>query len=80
MGFFEVRADQRLGGPVFSTDLYLATSKQYRVSLNRLIIFQGAIEGPQKNKKLYGRGGPKIQPWGDMGKILVFGLILQKNS
>ena len=31
----------------------------YRVSLNRLIIFQGVIEGPQTNKKLYGRGGSK---------------------
>ena len=24
-------------------------------------------------------GGSKMQPWGDMGKILVFGLILQKK-
>ena len=52
----------------------------YRVSLNGLIIFQGVIEGPQTNKKLYGRGGSKMQSWGDMGKILVFGLILQKKS
>ena len=30
VGFFEIRADQRLGGPVFSTDFCLATSKLYR--------------------------------------------------
>jgi len=50
------------------------------VSLNGLIIFQGVIEGPKTNKKLYGRRGSKMQPWGDMGKILVFGLISQKKS
>ena len=48
--------------------------------LNGLIIFQGVIGGPQTNKKLCGKGwGSKIQPWGDMGKILVFGLIFQKK-
>ena len=59
---------------------YFQAAQIYRVFLNGFIIFQGVIEGPQTNKKLYGRGGSKMQPWGDMGKILVFGLSFQKKS
>ena len=45
----------------------------YRV-LSRIgvLLFKEVIGGPLTNKKLYGRVGSKMQPWGYMGKILDF--------
>ena len=52
----------------------------YRVSQGSLIRLIGVIGEVKVSKKLYGRrGGPKMQPWGDIRKILVCWLILQKK-
>ena len=43
----------------------------YRVSQGSLIRLIGVIGEVEASKKLYGRGGSKMQPWGDIRKILV---------
>ena len=40
--------------------------------------FPRGDRGTPDEQKITGTGVSKMQPWGDMGKILVFGLILQK--
>ena len=42
--------------------------------------FPRGDRGTPDEQKIIREKGSKMQPWGDIGKILVFGLILQKKS